>query len=111
VWAFWITGVLRGFSFVGVNACITLYDRWYAICVGARARDMAKAGLNDTGFSFRKWHHLQQLAERICFPIAGTVFGSIPAIHAEMSHFWTDRLVYRVSKKPTFASTPVALPV
>lgn len=109
-WAFFITGFLRGMSFIGMNACITLYDRWYSICIRARANDMAKAGLNDTGFSFRKWYRLQQLAERICFPIAGTIFGSIPAIQAEISHFFTDRLVYRVSKKPSFASTPTAVP-
>ncbi|KAF3388135.1 hypothetical protein DPV78_012322 [Talaromyces pinophilus] len=108
-WAFFITGFLRGISFVGMNACITLYDRWYSICIRSRANDMAKAGLKDTGFSLRKWYQLQQLAERICFPIAGTVFGSIPAIQAELSHFFTDRLVYRVSKKPSFASTPIAV--
>ncbi|EED12126.1 hypothetical protein TSTA_001940 [Talaromyces stipitatus ATCC 10500] len=110
VWAFFITGFLRGLSFVGMNVCITLYDHWYSICIRSRANDMAKAGLNDTGFSFRKWNRLQQLAERICFPIAGTVFGSIPAIHAELSHFFTDKLVYRVSKKPTFTSPLVRSP-
>lgn len=103
-WAFFITGVFRGLSFAGMNICIALYDRWYHLCISSRANDMAKAGLNATGFSFRKWYNLPQLAERVCFPIAGTLFGSIPAIHAELSHFFTDRLVYRVSKKPTFAS-------
>lgn len=104
-WTFFITGFLRGLSFVGMNLCITLYDRWHSLCVNARARDMSKAGISDTGLSFRAWYRPQQLAERICFPIAGTVFGSIPAIHAEMSHFWTDRLVYRVSTKPSFGSS------
>lgn len=108
-WAFWFTGVLRTVSFLWMNLCLSLYDRWHTLSVTARARDMAKAGISDTGFAFRNaWWHRQQLTERICFPIAGTIFGSIPAMHAEISHFWTDRLVYRVSQKPIFASLPTA---
>jgi hypothetical protein len=108
-WTFSFTGMLRGLSFVWMNLCITLYDRWHAVCVNSRARDMARAGLADTGFSFRTWWYTRHLLERICFPIAGTIFGAIPAVHAEISHFWTERLVYQVSKKPTFTST--ALPI
>lgn len=104
-WTFRFTGLLRGLSFAWMNLAIFLYDRWHAICLNARANDMARAGISDTGFSYRTWWHLRHLLERICFPIAGTVFGSIPAVQAEISHFWTDRLVYRVSQKPVF--TPV----
>lgn len=107
-WTFWFTGVLRAVSFVWMNICLTLYDRWHALCVSARARDMARAGLLDAGFSFRTWWHGKHLIERLCFPIAGTIFGSIPSVHAEISHFWTERLVYRVSKKPTFTTKMTA---
>jgi hypothetical protein len=34
------------------------------------------------------------------FPIGGFVFGAIPAMHAEISHLFTDRLTYVVSLKP-----------
>lgn len=43
------------------------------------------------------------ILERICFPVAGAVYGPLPTMHAVFPHFWTDRLVYRVSKKPAFA--------
>jgi hypothetical protein len=104
-WAFWFTGVLRTASFIGMNIGLTLYDGWHTLCVTARARDMARAGIPGTGFAFRAgWWHPRSLAERLIFPLAGTLFGSVPAVHAELSHFWTDRLVYRVSQKPVFAA-------
>lgn len=65
---------------------------------------MSAAKLTGTGFSPRTWWHPKYLLERLFFPIAGTVYGPIPAMHAVFSHFWTDRLVYRVSKKPAFVS-------
>lgn len=107
LWTFWFTGLLRGLSFAWMNLSIFLYDRWHSICVSARMNDMVRAGISDTGFSYRSWWHPRHLLERICFPIAGTVFGSVPAVHAEICHFWTDRLVYRVSEKPMFATSPV----
>jgi hypothetical protein len=104
-WTFSFTDALRAVSFIGLNICLAIYEGWHAVCVTSRSRDMARAGLHDTGFSFRKWWHWSHLLERVTFPIAGTIFGVIPAVHAEMSHFWTDRLVYRVSKKPTFTTS------
>lgn len=73
------------------------------MCLNSRMNDMMHAKLPDTGFSQRKWWRMQYLLERLCFPVSGTVFGAIPTLHAVFSHFWTDRLVYRVSKKPSFA--------
>jgi hypothetical protein len=63
---------------------------------------MTAAGLTDTGFSPRAWRYSKYLLERVLLPTAGTVFGTVPTLHAVFAHFWTDRLVYRVSKKPTF---------
>ncbi|KAI9933082.1 hypothetical protein MW887_007553 [Aspergillus wentii] len=102
-WTFWFTGLLRTSSFIWMNVCLALYERWYTVCLQSRRKDMLQANLTDTGFSQRTWWHTTHLLERICFPIAGTIFGGIPTIHAVFSHFWTDRLVYRVSKKPDFA--------
>lgn len=103
-WAFNITDKLRAMSFIGMNVNLFLYERWHSVCVKARMRDMQEANLlPDTGCSVRTWYKPQYLLERICFPIAGTLYGSIPSMHAVFAHFWTDRLVYRVSKKPTFA--------
>ncbi|KAF9891472.1 hypothetical protein FE257_003938 [Aspergillus nanangensis] len=102
-WAFWLTNIIRTSSFVGMNICLALYERWHALCLNARRTDMLDACLGDTGFSPRVWWHMPYLLERICFPIAGTLFGPIPTFQAVFSHLWTDRLEYQVSKKPTFA--------
>lgn len=100
---FAVTDALRAASFIGMNLCLFLYERFHSLCVNARMRDMQEANLPDTGCSTRTWHKPQHLLERICVPIAGTLYGAAPAIHAAFAHFWTDRLVYQVSKKPTFA--------
>lgn len=103
---FQLTGFLRFASFVWMNICISLYNRWYAVCLQTRRNDTAqlRGGDVNAGFSDRRpWYRLTFLCERIIFPIAGTVFGAVPTIHAVFMHFWTDRLVYRVSKKPAFA--------
>ncbi|GIK00779.1 hypothetical protein Aspvir_004808 [Aspergillus viridinutans] len=102
-WAFDLTNLLRASSFIGMNICIFLYEPWHALCVRTRKTDMQEANVADAGFSERVWLSPAQLVERVCFPVAGTIFGGIPTVHAVFSHFWTDRLVYRVSKKPTFS--------
>jgi hypothetical protein len=102
-WAFSFTNTLRTLGFVGMNICLVLYERWHAVCLDSRVKDMREAKLPDTGFSRRVWYQPQYLFERLCFPISGTLYGAVPTLHAVFSHFWTDRLVYRVSKKPTFS--------
>lgn len=99
---FFVTGIMRTVSFLWMNVCLMLYERWHAVCLDARRADMLRAGVADTGFARRAWWEAQFLLERICFPIAGTVFGAVPTLHAVFAHFWTDRLVYRVSRKPDF---------
>ncbi|KAJ5215529.1 uncharacterized protein N7498_001936 [Penicillium cinerascens] len=101
-WVFSITNLLRTLSFMGMNICLVLYDRWHSICLDARMQDMRDAQIPGTGYSQRIWFHPQYILERLCFPVAGTLFGAIPTLHAVFSHFWTDRLLYRVSKKPIF---------
>jgi hypothetical protein len=101
-WVFSFTNTLRTLGFIGMNICLALYERWHALCLDSRVKDMREANLPDTGFSRRVWYQPQYLFERVCFPISGTLYGAVPTIHAVFSHFWTDRLVYRVSKKPTF---------
>lgn len=108
-WAFSVTNTLRTLAFLGMNVCLSLYERWHRICVNSRMQDMRAANLPDTGCSQRVWYRPQYLLDRICFPIAGTIFGAVPTLHAVFAHFWTDRLVYRVSKKPTFSLEAVGL--
>lgn len=53
-WTLSFTGWLRTACFIGFNISLGFYDRWHSICVNARARDMARAGISD-GFSYRTW--------------------------------------------------------
>ncbi|KAJ5398211.1 hypothetical protein N7509_006324 [Penicillium cosmopolitanum] len=108
-WAFTVTEILRALSFIGMNGCLFLYEWWHKLHLDSRMEDMNEANIGDTGCARRLWYRPQFLIDRICFPIAGTVFGAVPTLHAVLSHFWTDRLVYRVSKKPTFSLEAVGL--
>ncbi|KAL4914431.1 glycosyl transferase family group 2-domain-containing protein [Aspergillus aurantiobrunneus] len=105
---FQLTGFLRAASFIWMNISISLYNRWYELCLQTRKNDTAGFGPGagtsiEVGFSDRRpWYRMTFLLERIVFPIAGTVFGAVPTIHAVFMHFWTERLAYRVSKKPSF---------
>ncbi|KAH1906659.1 hypothetical protein KXV57_005284 [Aspergillus fumigatus] len=102
-WTFDLTNLLRASSFIGMNMCIFLYEPWHALCVRTRKTDMQQANVADAGFSERIWWSPAQLVERICFPIAGTVFGGIPTVHAVFSHFWTDRLDLAIEENHTRA--------
>ncbi|KAH8691201.1 glycosyl transferase family group 2-domain-containing protein [Talaromyces proteolyticus] len=104
VWALSFANLIRTLSFIGMNINLVIYDQWHQIWLYTRRQDMVEANLKDCGFSSRSWWHIAQLTERICFPIAGTIYGAVAMGHAVFSHFWTNRLVYRVSKKPTFAN-------
>lgn len=73
----------------------------------ARFQEMYAAGLTDglkdkSGFTYRKlWGWRGNWSDYTVFPIAGTVFGSLPALIAVCCHFYTLKLVYKVSKKPS----------
>ncbi|KAF1985248.1 hypothetical protein K402DRAFT_455224 [Aulographum hederae CBS 113979] len=99
-YAFWLSARMRDASFVTMNVAFTFYHWYHEACVEARRRDMAHIE-NVGDFSRRTWAPAF-FADRILFPVAGILFGSLPMMQAVISHFWTTRLVYRVSKKPSF---------
>ena len=62
---------------------------------------MVQAGLADRlidGFSYRNWK--KHGVDFVLFPVAGTLFVSLPATVALIWQLWTVSLVYKVSKKP-----------
>ena len=62
---------------------------------------MVQAGLADRlidGFSYRSWRKTG--VDFVLFPVAGILFGSLPATVALIWQLWTLSLVYKVSKKP-----------
>lgn len=99
-----ITAVLRGASYVIMVAYFAIfYERYHRVCVEARESEMKRAGLYDhmtDNFSHRKPSRPVTCLDYLLFPVAGTIFGSVPLVHAAFAHFWTDRLAYKVSEKP-----------
>jgi len=67
---------------------------------------MSKDGRNNNakankGDDVRNWQNRFQYA---LFPVAGMVYGTVPAVIALLCHFWTLELKYRVSVKPKSSS-------
>lgn len=101
-WTFNISGYLRILGFALVALYFALYENFHIICVNTRKAEMKAAGLYEgmqDAFSYRTfWGNI---LDYFMVPIAAPVFGSIPAIQAQMSHFYTLDLVYTVSRKPS----------
>lgn len=106
-----ITSVLRAGSFlIMVTYFWFFYERYHRVCVEARELEMKHAGLYDSfsgSFSHRKSRNPVTWLDYLLFPVAGTIFGSVPLVHAAFAHFWTDRLTYQVSQKPVRPVTAV----
>lgn len=82
-----------------------LFERYHKLCVGLRQEEMRQAGLleeiEDGDGITPNVFQVAGLFEAALFPIGGVIFGAIPAIQAELSHLFTDRLTYVVSLKPS----------
>jgi hypothetical protein len=50
--AFNLIGLLRTLCFFSFNIALYFYDRYYALCINTRVRDMAYAGLSNR-FTYR----------------------------------------------------------
>ncbi len=85
---------------VGVASYMFIYERYHRICVAAREAEMKAAGL-DQGMTFSRRSFRKNILDYIMCPLVAPAFGSIPAVVAQICHFWTLDLEYTVSKKPT----------
>jgi hypothetical protein len=106
-WTFDVAAYLRIVGFVTVAVYFFLYESFHRISVNTRKAEMKAAGLYEgmqNSFSYRSFY--RNFVDYFMVPIAAPLFGSIPAIQAQISHFWTLDLVYTVSKKPTNARDP-----
>jgi hypothetical protein len=107
-WTFYITGYLRIVGFLMVAAYMAMYEQFHEMCVAQRKAEMKSAGAllyDQSSFSMRHWR--KNWTDYILIPVVAPVFGSIPASQAQFCHFWTDDLVYTVSKKPERQSAQV----
>jgi hypothetical protein len=102
IFAFAMTGYLRLLGFICMATYFHLYESYHSTCVHSRADEMQRAGLYEkmsVNFAYREGRGTW--IDKFIFPVAGTLFGTIPGISAEIQHFWTTKLVYSVSVKPT----------
>lgn len=98
-WTFTLTNYLRIISFGGTAVYLTLYESYHATGAGLREAEMRIAGLAEhMVFSFRKFPN--NLIDYAVSPLVAPLFGSVPALQAQFSQFWTQELVYAVSAKP-----------
>jgi hypothetical protein len=99
-WIFALTGYLRVIGFLMVAVYLNLYESFHHFAVTSREAEMKEAGLYMEN-SFSKRTFWKNKLDYILIPVAAPIFGSIPAIQAQFSHFWTLDLVYTVSRKPS----------
>jgi hypothetical protein len=102
-WCFWLTNILRTISFLIMQVDFSLYGAYHTLCVRQRKEDMARAGVMEE-FAHRDGWRLKYLVDRVIFPVAGVLYGALPAFWAQFAHLWTEKLVYGVSLKPVMGS-------
>jgi hypothetical protein len=99
-----LTSYLRAVGFFLMTIYFVIfYEAYHRACIEARASEMKRAGLYEEladEFSHRKRLSFVAIMDYLLFPVAGTMFGSVPLLQAMVSHFWTEKLVYLVSAKP-----------
>lgn len=99
-----ITEYAQTANFLLMAVCLsTAYANFYDVCVQARQWEMRKAGLHDFSFqsSPRDRWSLRSILDILSLPVTSMLFGTLPLLHAVLSHFWSDSLLYQVSGKPT----------
>lgn len=106
-WALDFSGWCRLLGFCLMMVYFYLYAQYHHLCLGLRQEEMRRAGLLEDmtehdAFS-TKVFQVAGIFEACLFPIGGFIFGAIPAMHAVMSHLFTERLTYVVSLKPQLA--------
>jgi hypothetical protein len=96
-----ITGYLRIVSAMNFLYFFYLYETYHYLCVKGREEEMLRAGLANRMINAFSYRSLRKTGLDFCFfPVAGIVFGTVPAVVALTCQFWTMSLVYKVSKKP-----------
>lgn len=103
-----VTEYARTANAVLMAICLlTAYTDFYKACVQTRQWEMRKAGLHDFTFqsATRERWSLGSILDILSLPVTSMLFGTLPLLQAVLSHFWSDRLLYRVSGKPTKSHT------
>ncbi|KAI1341504.1 glycosyl transferase family group 2-domain-containing protein [Xylariaceae sp. FL0016] len=99
-WIFQICNVLRTVGFMEVGFLLFMYERFHKIAASTREREMQEAGLAK-GMCFSHRHVKSNFIDYIMVPLVAPLYGAIPGAQAQFMHFFTNDLVYTVSKKVT----------
>ncbi|KAL9111070.1 MAG: hypothetical protein Q9227_004503 [Pyrenula ochraceoflavens] len=101
---FQITALIRALGFAAmILYYFVFYEAFHQACIDAREVEMRRAGLfeeMEESFARRKKYSPRTWLDYLMFPVAGLIYGSVPLTQAAFSHFWSDRLHYKVSAKP-----------
>ncbi|KAK9463620.1 uncharacterized protein V1516DRAFT_47984 [Lipomyces oligophaga] len=109
-WTLEISSFLRTAAFCLVVVQLLLYERFHAAALALRisavheglirnsSDRIINASLRNVRISPRNF--LANAADYVLFPVAGTIFGAVPAVMAQVMQFWTTDFVYHVSAKP-----------
>lgn len=101
-WEFRLCGYLRAVGLLGMCCVLALYKQYREVSVRLRERDTTRSGMT---MEVQLPSLSQHFLDVIVFPVAGTIFGSIPAIHAQIRQLWSVELAYTVSFKPDFQAS------
>ncbi|KAH7309100.1 glycosyl transferase family group 2-domain-containing protein [Stachybotrys elegans] len=75
-----------------------LYGKFFRLCASRRSEAMDKAGLS-TGMHFSKRTFWISIVDFLASPVVLPLFAILPGVQAQVSHFWTSDLAYKVSDK------------
>lgn len=104
-WIFLLTDRLSFTAFLATLSFFYSYQRYYDLAAELRRTEAAgpdPAHHTRCHSTIKFWRNI---LDCIWLPIVAPLYGSLPAIHAQLMHFWTIDLVYVVSNKATKAKT------
>ncbi|KAH8675707.1 glycosyl transferase family group 2-domain-containing protein [Xylariales sp. PMI_506] len=99
-WIFHVCNVLRTLGFMEVALYLFLYEKFHRLNATNREKEMNDAGLAK-GMCFSHRDVKKNYVDYFMVPLVAPLYGAIPGAHALICHFWTQDLVYTVSKKVT----------
>ncbi|KAI0482344.1 glycosyl transferase family group 2-domain-containing protein [Xylariaceae sp. FL0804] len=99
-WIFQICNVLRTTGFMECALMLLMYERFHKVGAASREREMQEAGLAK-GMCFSHRTFRTNFVDYLMVPLVAPLYGALPCAHAQFMHFFTNDLVYTVSKKVT----------
>lgn len=77
------------------------YEFYHRACLAERVRELRELGLYEVhkdNIGQRSWR--RNWIDYLMVPVVGVVYGSLPALHAQLKQLRSPKLVYRVTPKP-----------